>query len=371
MKVTGSCVISSGIHFHRVVNPFAYMPVQEDIKFSLVHIGPQELKLDCDVLMYNKWLALPPDEVRLLKVKGMKVIVDVDDMWDIPPSHPNYQAFKINKTAEVTIEHIRLADVVTCTTERLRDKILQYNTNVVIIPNALPFDRDQYQVGNRTGGKELSGHDKMRFMYLGGNTHADDIGILEGKFKRIGGDSYINNRAEFILCGYNATYQDRKIYSNKEDYKAKNGNYRKETKLVKTDSDYMAQVFRSTNSFKVYPSVGLEEYLNYYDSAEVALAPLQDTMWNTMKSSLKIIEAAVKHIPIMCSKVAPYTDMGIPDNCGILWVTKPQDWLELIRYCIKNPGYVQEQGEKLYEYISKDYDLVKVNELRLQVLRSL
>lgn len=368
-RVAGVVLAGSGIHFHRIVNPFAYMEQQDDIKFNLVKLGPNEKNVVCDVLVYNKWIGMPVDEVKQLQGNGMKIVVDVDDYWDIPATHPNYHWFKQGGIAVLTEEHIRLANVVTCTTNRLRDQILPLNKNVVVIPNALPFDRDHYQPGDRVRAREISGHDKLRFMYLGGITHAEDIGILEGKFQRIGGDDYIKNRAEFLLCGYVATHQDVKIYDNREDLKAKNDNCRVENRLVKTDADYMAEVFRRTNSFRIYPSVDLENYLNYYDSADVAIAPLQDTFWNSMKSELKVIEAAAKHVPIIASKVAPYSDMK--SDAGIIWVTQPKQWLEHIRYCIKNPEYVKEQGEQLYEQVSKDYDLININKLRMQVFNSL
>lgn len=370
-KIIASVATSSGIHFHRLVNPLAYLPISDDIQIYIVHIG-QEKQLSCDILMYNKWLGIMPDEVKVLQSAGMKVIVDVDDYWEIPPHHPNYKYFQQAGTPQITIEHIKLANVVTCTTERLRDQILQYNKNVVIVPNALPFDRDQYQPAGRDRAREMSSNDKMRFMYLGGITHKEDIRLLEGKFQRIGGDDYIRNKAEFILCGYTPQYHDVAVYSNPEDYKVKNENFRKESKQVKHDGDYMTQVFSSTNSFRIYPSVDTDTYLNYYDSADIALAPLQNTFWNSMKSELKVIEAAAKHIPVMCSRVKPYSDMcEFSNNCGILWVENQSDWIELIRYCIKNPEYVKEQGERLYEWISKEYDLIEINKLRMQIFNSL
>lgn len=358
----------SGIHFHRIINPLAYLPQVPDRNVSIVHVGEQELNIQCDVLLYNKWTwALSVDQVKAMKVQGTKIVVDVDDHWDIPVWHSQYQHIKDGQIDTKTIEHIRLADVVTCTTKRLAEKVQELNKNVVVIPNALPFDRDQYQPGDRVRAREITGNDKTRFMYMGGRTHRADIDLLSGKFERIGGEKYLTDRAEFLLCGYEPTKQA--MYNTREDMEAKNGNYK--IKEIQGEYDYMANVFRKTNSFKIYPSVDLENYLNYYDSTDVALVPLVENSWNSYKSELKLVEAGCKHVPVICSAVAPYTDAVLFKQEGVMMVENADQWIDYIRYCIKNPNFVQDQGERLYNWTKENYDLIKVNQLREQVFNSL
>lgn len=118
-----------------------------------------------------------------------------------------------------------------------------------------------------------------------------------------------------------------------------------------------------------HPSVDLDNYLNYYDTANVAIAPLQDTFWNRHKSELKVIEAAAKKIPIILSGVPPYSDM--PTYKGMMMIYKNSDWIEYIKYCTKNPERVKEMGEILHNSIAEKYDLIKINQKRLQIFRNL
>lgn len=363
IKVVASVVPQSGIHLHRLVNPIAYMPVQDDIEFSILEYGKPVP--ECDILIFNKWMDITPAQIRTIQKAGTKVIVDIDDIWKVPRSHHNYQSITERGIDKMTEENMLLADVIFCTTERLREQVLPFNKNVEIIPNGLPFGYDQYTVGDRQRAREISGHNKTVFMYLAGSTHKDDVNLLRGKFKRIGGDSYLKKNAEFVLCGY--TQHQTGVYATKEDWEAKNGNYT--MKVTRGPYDDMAAVFRETNSFRIYPSVDLDNYLNYYDSADVAIAPLQDTFWNSCKSELKIIEAACKKVPIICSDVPPYSD--IPTYEGMMMVNKNHDWVEHIRYCTKNPERVKEMGEILYDRVSQEYDLIKINQKRLQIIRSL
>lgn len=369
MKIQGLILLDQGIHFHRIINPFAYMPVRKDMEFSILHQGPDEQRIDCDILVYNKFCTTPLERLRFFKKQGMKIVVDVDDMWRVPVGHPNYQAFIENKIGELTEEHIRLADIVICTTLRLQTAVRELNKNTIVIPNALPFGRDQYTVGDRERGREISGHNKMRFMYLAGVTHKKDLELLEGKFERIGTEPFIKDNAHFALCGY--TEVEHRVYHTKEDYEAKNDNYT--IKMDAGDWKYMADVFRKTGpgNFVIYPSVDVEYYLNYYDSAECAIAPLQNTPWNNMKSGLKVIEAACKHIPIMCSNVPPYSDMSEFAQEGMIKIETQDDWLKQIRYAIKNPEWLKDQGERLYSWCSEEYDLIRWNIVRQQVFESL
>ena len=131
----------------------------------------------------------------------------------------------------------------------------------------------------------------------------------------------------------------------------------------------MKYVFSQTNSFKILPSTNLDDYINYYDQADVALVPLCKSDWNSYKSELKIMEAGCKQIPVICSNVEPYSTLkGKP---GIMWVDTPDDWIKHIRYCIKNPEFVKEQGQALSEWVKEEFDLLKWNETRKQVLKNL
>jgi len=363
IKIIGSAVPTSGIHLHRVVNPMAYMPVQEDMEFSILEYG-QPIP-ECDILLFNKWMDISPDQIKELQKRGTKMVVDVDDIWKVPTNHHNYKVITERGIDKITEENMKLADAVFCTTERLREQAIPFNKNVEIIPNGLPFGYDQYTVGDRQRAREISGHNKTVFMYLAGSTHKDDVELLRGKFKKIGSDPYLKENAEFVLCGY--TQHQTGVYNSKADYDAKNGNYT--MKPTRGPYDDMANVFRETGSFRIYPSVDLDNYLNYYDSANVAIAPLQDTFWNRHKSELKVIEAAAKKVPIIVSDVAPYSDM--PTYEGMMMVNKQHDWIEYIRYCTKNPERVKEMGEILHNSIAEKYDLIKINHKRLQIFRSL
>lgn len=350
----------SGISYHRIINPISYLQLGPEWKQELLWFREDEHRIDCDILWYNKFTATEPLFIKGMQAKGMKVVVDVDDLWDLPTWHPHYEPWKEHNQAQTVLEHIKLADIVVCTTMKLQDKVRQYNKNTVVIPNAFPYGYENYRPKENTPV-----HDKMGFIYVAGSTHLNDVKSIEGKFRRIGSDGYIKDRAEFILAGYEKSYA--KQWLTQADLDAKNENFH--LKEVPGVWDNMSAIFSHTGSHRILPTTNLDEYIDYYDQADVALIPLVSTEWGSYKSVLKVLEASCKRLPVICSAVEPYIELQ--DYPGIMWIKSPDDWLTHIRWCIKNPQGVKDVGEKLAEQIWKNYDLKVWNQVREQIIKSL
>lgn len=361
MKIQTVVQGKSGISYHRLVNPFSYLQLAEgDIKEQIWH-GQEEHLIDGNtgILWYNKSIFTDPGYIRKLQEEGMKVVVDVDDFWELPCTHINYKAWKEQNHSQRILEHIQLADIVVCTTMKLQGKVRQYNKNTVVIPNAFPFGYENYT-------PQPIEHEKVIFMYMGGSTHLPDVKILEGKFRRINSDLSIKEHAEFVVCGYEPMHT--KQYYTNQDLQLQNDNYH--LKKVPGVWDSIEAVFSYTGCHRVLPTADLDDYLNYLDQADVFLIPLQPTFWNSFKSPLKIIEAAVKGIPVICSKVEPYYP-ELKECPGILWVEYPDDWLKHIKWCIKNKAKLKDMGNQLMEYCKEHYDLLVWNETRKAIIDKL
>lgn len=360
MKIQFVVQPKSGLSYHRLINPMEFFEWEEGDSAEMLYVVEDEHKIngDADILYFNKFIGMSANQLKAVQKKGTKIIVDVDDSWDLPVGHPFYPIWKQRGNTEKVIENLKLADVVVCATEKLQTKVRIFNKNTVVIPNAFPFGQDVYVPNPQP-------RQKMTFIYAAGSTHLPDVKLLEGKFKRIGGDQWIKERAEFILAGYEPTVVSK--YKTKEDYDARNGN----TVLVKVQNvwDRMANIFSQTNAHRLLPATNLDEYINYYDQADVAIVPLCANDWNSYKSELKIVEAAVKGIPVICSNVEPYSLLR--PCTGVMWVENPSQWLEWFKFCIKNPEYVKDEGAMLKEWVSKKYELTTWNQTRKHIIKSL
>lgn len=350
----------TGVSYHRFVQPMDYTLWDEGDSATLKWHGTDETEenLECDILAYSLFLETDAVLLKNLQAKGTRIVVDVDDDWDIPVSHPRYQILTERRFQQRVLGNIRIADVVTCPTLRLQEKIRQYNKNTVVIPNALPYGYEAYHDRDRVQS------DRTRFIYVGGSSHYEDIRMLEGKFKRIASDPSIKNHSNFIMCGYRP--HQAKRYLTNYDQENQTNNYA----MVKVPGvwDKIGAIFAQTQCELVLPNLPPQHYITHYNHGDISLIPLKESTWASYKSPLKLAEAATRNIPAICSRTAPYSDVDAP---GVIWVDHPDDWLKHIKKCIKDKEYVRDMGMQLGEYCREHYDLVKWAEVRKQLYKSL
>lgn len=319
---------SNGPDWHRLVVPMESLPIKEgdDIQMGIYEHDEGPELFDCDILMFNRAIFTKVDKLlRYQKKYGFKIVVDIDDYWNLNYTHPLYEVWRANGYDKDIISYLKVADLVTTTNEKLRDKVLEYNSNVAIIPNALEFGN----IPEKPTGKR-------RFAYTGSISHLPDIELLRNKFRRV--DPFIRDNAVFVLAG------------------------------VCDDPRWLqvTPIFESTGSYEILPILGIEDYMMTYDNAHVALIPLQDNEFNSCKSVLKVLEAASRGVPCIVSAVWPYLELA--DAPGITWIYNSHDWLREIRQHIKNPKWSAQQGKLLYTYMKEHYSLDKINQTRYEVL---
>ena len=319
---------NSGVGYHRMMLPVYYL--EKTYAFFTDVLNEEALDEGFDILLINRFVPGTPLE-KLLEYKkkyGFKLIVDIDDYWYLDSSHI---LFSVYPTKEI-IEHIKVADLVTCTNDLLWEEIRPYNSNVAILPNALPYGNDQF-----TDVRIQS--DKVKFVYTGSITHENDIKILQYPLKRVASDSQLSKKVFFELCGFNdegagsAAIWHRMI-----------SNFTCGLKLG------------GTRRF-----LPVTEYMNFYNDADVSLVPLVDTKFNRMKSNLKLLEAACKKIPVIGSNVPPYK--GSP----MIQVNQQGDWYKEIKKVTEDAIYRSEKGLELFEWANENYNLFRINEKRKQL----
>lgn len=325
---------NSGVGYHRLMLPIYYM--QKDFAFFTDTINDEILAENYNLVVINRYIpSCHIDDLVAYREKyGFKLIIDVDDYWHLDPWHilfDQYDPYPI-------IEHIKIADLVTCTNMTLRYEISQYNKNVHVLPNALPYGKDQFTDVHVPG-------DKIRLVYTGSITHEKDVALLRNPFKKILGDKYLSDQLHFTLCGYDPA----------NDY----------SKMIwhKMINDFTVALKLPGN---VKNSLPIMEYMNFYNEADISVVPLVESKFNGMKSNLKVLEAATKKIPVIVSSVDPYK--GCP---YAVKVENQTDWYKNIKKLATDAIYRKEIGEANYQWCAENFHLDKINKLREQIYRSL
>jgi glycosyltransferase involved in cell wall biosynthesis len=343
MRILCVTLPNSGVGYHRQMMPL--MNMADVYVLFTDFVNDEVLEKGFDIVMVNRFAYGVPIDTMLeyRKKYGFKLIVDIDDYWVLDPWHILYRTFP---TLEV-ISHIKAADLVTCTHEGLRKRITPLNKEVEILPNALPYGRDQF-TDYRIPGSQMSekvAPNAIRFVYAGGVTHERDIAILKNPIKRIASDIALKKRLHFIICGYDDSHP-----------KSKEAWHR----MI---NDYLC-------GFKIpgYVRGPLkpEQYMAFYAEADATIAPLVPSPFNACKSNLKVLEAGAKKIPIIVSNTQPY------DSCPYAIKSERQgDWYRHIKQIVSDDTYRQEMGMANHLWCVENHHLDKWNVVRNELYQSL
>ena len=117
-------------------------------------------------------------------------------------------------------------------------------------------------------------------------------------------------------------------------------------------------------------------YAKNYSKFDISLSPIKNTMFNRMKSQLKVIEAGFYKKALIASNIGPYTidlkhcmeNGNFVDGNAILIneARNHADWAKFIEKLVKNPNLIKDMGERLYETVKDKYDLKNVTNDRKQ-----
>jgi glycosyltransferase involved in cell wall biosynthesis len=329
MNIIGVTHKESGCGYHRVMLPLAFM---NDIKGYVTNYITEDKTEDWDILLYNRICQYDINWNKTKELLGCQVVMDIDDHWQLPLNHLYYNTYQ--DIAERIERNLMQADLVTVTNSNLLNKVKQFNDNVIVMPNALPYGLNQF---NDTRVKS----DKVRLFWCGSISHDNDIKILKEPLKRLQGRKDI----QMVMGGYN----DSDAYT-------------------KSIWDKMFSMFTGNlPSIKLH-SASPTQYMDMYNFADIVLIPLEDSEWHACKSNLKILEAAAKRLPVICSNVAPYNmDVDAP----VLWVNNQKDWFRYINLLTNNPSLRENLGNELYAWASKRYNFKEINQQRYDAYKSI
>lgn len=317
MNILGLINKNSGPGFHRIMMPLLMM---EGHNVYITNSVKEEDFVNVDYIYYNRIIS---DNVIAMRDKyGFKVAVDVDDYWRLDYHHIAYTDYMLNDFESLQIKHLRNADVITTTHERLAEKILPYNQNVVIVPNAIP-NHEYFQFNKTTAPK-------TRIFWQGSITHEKDLELLRGPIKRLD-----PNKVHIVVGGY--------------------------TKHETWDRMVSALTNSLSISGSILPGVDPSCYYKNYSFADICLAPLVKSQFNSMKSNLKILEAAYAGLPVIASKVDPY--LGLP----VLYVEKQSDWFKHINALVNDADMRAEYGAALKSYCDTYFNFNIINQTRKEI----
>jgi GT2 family glycosyltransferase/glycosyltransferase involved in cell wall biosynthesis len=249
--------------------------------------------------------ALAVPLIERLREQGVPYIYEIDDLlWNLPAEHTDHDIDAAQREALLAL--IANASLVTTSTHDLAEPLRRLNPNVRVIPNT--FDAGVWL--RPLPGALLSevaeqchfGTDRLRILYMGSRSHAHDLEMIapaiEEVIGRFPGVEVVQIGGGCLLPGA------------------------RELKAPKERSAYLDFVdwFRAVASH-----------------CTVAIAPLKQSEFNSMKSDIKYVDYALAGVPAVFSRFGPYAHTVKHGETGILSDNSVDSWVEAIGGVLSDP----------------------------------
>jgi glycosyltransferase involved in cell wall biosynthesis len=331
-----------------------------------------------------------PKLIEWLKSNGIIVIVDIDDYWLPTKEHPIHQLILQNKIHQKIMDNLKVASYVTTTTKLFADEIRKYNKNVEVFANAINPKDPQFN-------EPTLPSEKIRVGWLGGSSHLHDLKLMSGFVSKL---SPLQDKLQYYICGFDTRgtvteinketgQQTQRAIKPEETVWARyeeifTDNYKIITPKYK---DFLSKFeekeffgWENENYVRVWTRP-VTTYAKNYSKFDISLAPIQNHIFNRMKSQLKVIEAGFYKKALIASNVGPYTidlkhalHQGQFTDGNALLVNESNnhsDWAKNIKKLVENPNMIVDLGERLYETVKDKYDLNNVTKERAEFYKSL
>jgi glycosyltransferase involved in cell wall biosynthesis len=264
--------------------------------------------------------------------KGCVIVYDIDDdLFNLDKENFMHDYFADDTIRNNYEQFLRIADLVTVSTEPLKELYSAYNKNISIVPNYLDFiNFDKWFLE-----KPVREEDGITTIgWAGSPSHKVDIDVIEDALINV-----LNKYPDVRLKGLGWNF----------------------TENVKWDS------LRNRIKFIGYnlPDKFAVEMKDF----DIAIAPLADTKFNRSKSNLKYLEYSALGIPAVASDVEPYKI--IQHGITGLLADSPGQFEHYLETLINNKFYAEHIGLNAYKFVKTNYNLKNKIELYEILITSL
>jgi len=265
---------------------------------------------------------------EMCKINGTPLWIDYDDfLFEVPQDNPAYDAYMKREVHNNIVKIIRMADVVTVSTEQLK-RCLQ--------PKGHVLNERVYVVHNALHDKYLRLKQPFKFKphinWRGSRTHMRDI--ME----------YAPEVAEFANKHQESTFT-----------------------FIGDNPWYLTQNMPRKQAI-VVPPMGINDYFQFITKTNpsIQIVPLHDSMFNRCKSNIAWIEASLAGAICIAPRWQEWEDKP-----GCLTYSTPEEFRDCLEYAIANPDEMAQQHALGFEYIQKNLLLSNINVFRNVLMQCL
>lgn len=303
---------TNAIGHYRVVQPFTELERAGWIQGRINYNTPGLIELEREkpdvVILQCRYMQHNLQEISQFKrFSSARRIYELDD-YVIEPSKKNDHVRNLpSNIREVVSKGIGLCDRVVVSTEPLADALSGMHHDIRVVPNMLSAPL----WAGLSSQRQTSA--KPRVGWAGGTSHRGDLELLLDVIKTLA------DEVDWVFFGM----------------------------CPEMLRPYVKE-YHPGISFAVYPRKLASLNL------DLALAPLEQNLFNDCKSNLRLLEYGACGYPVICTDTKAYAGY-LP--CTRVKENTTEQWLEAIRMHLADPQASYRQGDALREAVLRDYVL--------------
>lgn len=263
---------------------------------------------------------------RILKLKGCKLILDLDDavycnQIDEISNNKNKFMYKM-KYGKRFDKSIKLVDVVVCGNKFIENHVKKINDNTIIVPTVI--DTNKMKIMEKVNNNILT---------IGWIGNPGNTGYIYRILKEI--DKECSGPLNAILIG---------------------------AKKFETDE---------FNNIKImFYDWNLEKEYEYLNKCDVGLMPLNKSEWSEGKCGLKLLQYMAIGKPGIASDVGVNSEIIVEDKNGWI-VSDEKDWIKIIKYLQNNYEKIKPMEDYCRKFVEDNYSINKWSPVINEILKNI
>lgn len=275
----------------------------DDDPFNTSPLNPYYRFNGIEPAVHYKW---PDGEVEVLWQDGMPDQFGNPNWYNVERNMLHRDMFRLN---------FKKSDLVTCTTDILREAFLKINPNVKVLPNAL--DLDVYPQLDCVK-KEI------RIGWQGGVSHYEDLWMVKDAITKL---LKKHKNVKFVYFG------DSRFFGLFKD-------------APKDQFEFINWTKHNAYSYRLAT-------LNL----DIGICPLWDNEFNRNKSAIKFFEYAAVGAATVASNIPPYSPVMEHGKNGLL--CGPEDWYEALESLVMDRKKIKKLANSAYETVKENHNIDK------------
>ncbi|ONF45082.1 glycosyl transferase [Marinobacter lutaoensis] len=301
-----------GCGHYRIMKPFEAMKATGELEGLLAHERltlPELARLNPDVVVVQRQLLDEQieDMRRIKTLAGKAIVYELDDYLPNLPMKSAYRDTMPRDILKSMRRAMRWVDRFVVSTGPLAEALAGIHPDIRVVENRLPVDW-----WRGLSSRRRRGH-KPRVGWAGGMGHTGDLELIADVVRDLAGE------VEWVFFGMCPDALKPYVHERHEGVEIQ----RYPSKLASLDLD-------------------------------LALAPLEDNLFNRCKSNLRLLEYGACGFPVVCSDVEPYRASGLPVT---LVRNRYKEWMDAIRDHLSDPDARERQGDRLKQAVLEDWML--------------